>query len=259
MQGYSPPPMLLKELHWRNDGNVLSELPLLPVPLSFESLQSYCEVFSSLSLHETWASLCQEIETKRMDSLQVLMHSRPEHRNGFNLLKCEVLSSSLINDLDLLTVTVPNRSPTVFFGVARKVVRHSFNRNKDKIDEKLLNSLQKSNLPVSKISFELWITASNVPEVLDSTFTVTKVLRLDNLVKSLIVNAELATSPLCDVILRPKDNPNVFKLDWIDKLEENHATLNSSQNRAVASISTTMVCSLEPKIALLQGPPGECL
>ena len=87
MQGCSLPPMLLKELHWRNDGNVLSELPLLPVHMSFENLQSYCEVFSLLSLHETWASLCKEIEMNRMNSLQVLMHSRPEHRDGFNLLK----------------------------------------------------------------------------------------------------------------------------------------------------------------------------
>ena len=37
MQGCSLPPMLLKELHWGNDGNVLSELPLLPVHMSFET------------------------------------------------------------------------------------------------------------------------------------------------------------------------------------------------------------------------------
>jgi hypothetical protein len=98
---------------------------------------------------------------------------------------------------------------------------------------------------------------SNVPTDLDKFFVVTIIAPLHTDVKQFILNAELARSPLCDVILCPRDNVDAFKLDAVD-VEENHAFLNPFQYKAVESISRTIVCASnrEPKVALLQGPPG---
>jgi hypothetical protein len=95
----------------------------------------------------------------------------------------------------------------------------------------------------------------HVPPNLGSIFTVTRISRLNTVFKQIIQIAELARSPLCEVILHPSDYEDAFKLDAV--LDDNHAFLNPIQYKAVASITKEVSSAeREPKVALLQGPPG---
>lgn len=206
-------------------------------------------------LHETWASLCQEMDTTQLNSLSPLIYSDPKLCDGFALLNCEALSPTRVNDMDLVTLTVPQNSPSKFFGVVKDVVNNR-NWQKGKVDQRLLETCQENALN-RRILFVLWIKMSDVPKELNQIFTITKIVRLSTIVKPLILNAELLRSPLCDVILNPYDNVEAFELNTVS-VEENHALLNPSQFKAVESIASTMVYSHEPKVALLHGPSGLC-
>ncbi|XP_046652197.1 uncharacterized protein LOC124343119 isoform X5 [Daphnia pulicaria] len=251
------PPPLLNALQRENDKS-LPELSLLPVVSAYDSLEAYCSIFTPLMLHETWASLCKDMETSQHDSIRPLIYSKPKFCDGFALLQCEALSPIRIIDMELVTLTVhisPQKPPVKFFGVAEQVVTRNW-RAED-VDPRLLETCQRQNVLYFRMSFVLWIKMSNVPKELDKIFSVTKISRLNTVVKQFILNAELACSPLCDVILHPSDYVDAFKLDTVD-VEENHPVLNPCQYQAVESITRTMVCASdrEPKVALLQGPPG---
>lgn len=160
--------------------------------------------------------------------------------------------------MDLVTLSVhisPQKPPVKFFGVVEQVVTRNWRR--EDVDQRLLDTCQRQNVLYFKMTFVLWIKTSNVPKELDKIFTVTKITRLNTVIKQFILNAELARSPLCDVILHPSDFVDAFKLDSVD-VEENQTSLNPSQYKAVESITRTIVCASdrEPKVALLQGPPG---
>ena len=251
-----PPPLLI-ELK-RENGRDLPELLLLPVVTAYDSLESYCSIFTPLMLHEIWASLCNDIESSHYEPIKPLIYSKPKLCDGFALLQCEALSPTRISDMDLVTLSIhisPQKPPVKVFGVVDQVVTRNWRR--EDVDQRLLDTCQRQNSLYFRMSFVLWIKASNVPKELDRIFTVTKIARLNTIVKQFILNAELATSPLCDVILHPSEYVDAFQLDTVD-VEDSHNLLNPSQYKAVESITRTMVCASdrEPKVALLHGPPG---
>jgi hypothetical protein len=232
----------------------LPELSLIPVGSAYSTLEDYCSTFTSLILHEVWATLCENVGTGESQSLTSLIHPDPTFCNGFTLLRCEALSPTRITNMDLFSITFNSsrqKPPKKIFDVAEHVRYRSWEIGE--IDPRLLKTCQDPNIPIT--SFVLRILMYHVPPNLGSIFTVTRISRLNTVFKQIIQIAELARSPLCEVILHPSDYEDAFKLDAV--LDDNHAFLNPIQYKAVASITKEVSSAeREPKVALLQGPPG---
>ncbi|XP_057368636.1 uncharacterized protein LOC130689698 isoform X2 [Daphnia carinata] len=251
-----PPPLLAAAN--RENGQTLPALTLLPVVSAYDSLEAYYTIFQSLMFHETWAILCKDMEGSVPAPIRVLVCSKPKSCNGFAFLRCEALAATRINEKDLVAISVPitpQKPPAKYFGVVDQLVFRNW--RKDDTDPRLLESCRRPNETYMRMSFVLLVKLSNVPKELDKIYTITKITRLSTVLKQFILNADLARSPLCDVILHPSDFSDAFKLDTVD-IEGKNDLLNSVQHKAVESITKTIVCASdrEPKVALLQGPPG---
>ncbi|XP_046463247.1 uncharacterized protein LOC124209338 isoform X2 [Daphnia pulex] len=247
-------PPLLDSLR-RENSCIRPELSLLPVQSSYASVESYSSTFTPLMLEELWASICNDVETREPEVFTTLIHPKPEFCDGFALLRCETLSRIMISNMDLVALDVhisPQEPPVKIFAVAERLdIKHYW--KSDQIDSRLLEIPQCLNFPLK--SFFLRMEMSRVPRNLDKFFTVTTVSRLNTVVKQFILNAELARSPLCEVILRPSDCEDAFQLDAVDL--ESQAVLNPVQHEVVESFSRTVVFASEnqPRVALLHGPP----
>lgn len=241
------------------NSRIIPKLTVLPVLSEYNSLEAYFAIFHPLMLHEIWANICKDIELERT-VWQTLIHITTETDGGCTILHCETLVSlgtTRLKDLDLVALSVPLKPNVLFqaFGIVenveiRKVTStHPPNR-------RLLEVRKRPENPDCRILFNLRIKASNVPLHLDNIFTITSVTPLRPVIKQFLLHAELDCSPLCDVILHPGDNKEAFKLDMVDK--EGNKKLNPVQHKAVESITSTILNAPEdePKVALLQGPPG---
>ena len=241
-----------------DDNRILPKLALHPVVSAYHSLEAYFSIFHPLMIHEIWANICKEVDSAPIE-FKTLMHHRTGAQDGFAELNCETLGlEGRLREMDLVTLTVQLPKPNTFskvFGIVEEVELRKIIR-KDILDHRLLSTC--SSPPEYRVVFKLRLKNSNVPKQLDSIFTITKIMGLRTVVKQFQTSAELSRSLLCEVILHPSDYADAFKLDEVDV--QNHEQLNPIQYKAVESITRTIINTPnhEPKVALLQGPPGEC-
>lgn len=174
-------------------------------------------------------------------------------------MQCETLvtnNSPRLKDFDLVTLKIilpKPQPPFKVFAIAENVTSR-FLRNTPHIDQNLVASCRKADM---QISFDLRIKPSHVPHQLkDKIFEMTSVSSLRPIIKQFLVNANLYSSPLCDVVLNPGKQAHAFKLDLIEV--NGSDKLNPVQEKAVESITRSIINTEEdqPKVALLQGPPG---
>lgn len=253
------PPPLLNEITSENQV-VLSRLSLLPVVSSYENLQAYHAIFHPLMLHEIWANICKDVETASQ-AWRIKIHGEPLFNGGgCAVLKCETFvlgQSPRFKEFDLLGFEVPlpkPKQPIEVFAIAENI-EFRFVNNKSDIDRRIL-SLSDSTREVFRINFDLRVKPSNIPRQLDKIFTLKSASSLRPVIKQFLVNANLWSSPLCEVILNPSSQGDAFQLDLVDV--DGNGRLNPVQHKAVESISRSILNTDEdvPKVALLQGPPG---
>lgn len=225
---------------------------------------AYLGVFYPLMFHELWASVCKESETIQSRTMKVVATcSTNNQQDGpWTFLQCQSLlveGSFRLWDQDLMVLALPvNDQKTVkLFGIAESVQLRNVARTGDLDPD--LRSTCTNKRPDFILSFVLRVKRFRRYDAMSSrrTLTVAKVMTLKTAVKQFCVNADLTMSPLCNVILRPTDHTHAFEL-----INANNSTgnekLNAKQQIAVRSISDTILRTPkgDPKVALLQGPPG---
>lgn len=236
---------------------------MLPVLSVYNSLEAYFSIFHPLMFHEIWANICKDVETTK-NVWEALIHNHVAHNWGCSILFCETVvshGSLRFKDLDLVALSIPiaNSQTTMkVFGIVENVELRTITPDKP-LDQRLLKAHKRIGSPDYRITFYLRVKQSNIPLKLNSIFTVSSVTALRTVYKQFVLNAELDSSPLGEVILNPGGLSEAFRLDVVDV--EGNEKLNPIQNKAVDSITRTILntCDDEPKVALLQGPPGVCL
>lgn len=239
---------------------ILPKLSLVPVVTSYENLQAYHAIFHPLMLHEIWANICKDVATASQ-AWKIKIHGDPLVTGGVcAVLKCETFvwgQSPRFKEFDLLTFLVPLPKPKEameVFAIAENV-ECRFANNQSDIDRRIL-SPSDSKKEVFRITFDLRVKPSNIPRNLDTVFTVKSASSLRPVIKQFLLNGNLWSSPLCDVILNPSAQVGAFQLDLVEV--DGNERLNPVQHKAVESITRSILNTDEdvPKVALLQGPPG---
>lgn len=253
------PPPLLNEVKAENN-RILPKLAILPVLSMYNSMEAYFATFHPLMLHEIWANICKDIELERT-VWDTLVHITSDTDGGCTILYCETLVSNgtpRLREWDLVALSIPLKANPQFmkvFGIAENVEMRKIT-SANPANRRLLDVRKRPENPEWRIKFKLRLKSANAPPGLDNVFTITSVTPLRSIIKQFLLHAELDCSPLCDVILQPGDLSEAFKLDMVDV--EGNEKLNPVQHKAVESITTTILNTPEdePKVALLQGPPG---
>lgn len=245
------------------NGKLLPELNTLPVVSSFVNMEAYLGVFYPLMFHELWASVRKESETIQSRTMKVVVSRFNQQDGPWTFLQCQSLSvegSFRLWDQDLMVLALPvtDQKCVKLFGIAESVQLRKVPRTEDLDPE--LRSTCSNKRPDFLLSFVLRMKRAQRYDDLSrrrKVLTVAKVTTLKTAVKQFCVNADLTMSPLCNVILRPTDHTHAFELTNANTSAGN-GKLNARQLTAVRSISDTILRTPkgDPKVALLQGPPG---
>lgn len=210
-------------------------------------------------LHEIWANVCKDVELERT-VWDTLVHITTETDGGCTILHCETLVSlgtTRLKEWDLVSLSIPVKPSIIMevFGIVENVEIRKITSSQPP-NRRLLEVRKRPENPDWRLIFNLRLKSTNVPTHLDNIFKITSVTPLRSIIKQFLLHAELDCSPLCEVILHPAELEEAFKLDIIDV--EGNEKLNPVQHKAVESITTTILNTPEdePKVALLQGPPG---
>ena len=234
------PPLLLAA------SESLPDLRDKPVNSTYGNLEQYFDVFHPLMLHELWAQITKECEEQTKLRWDLSINSMITDE-GFFLIRCtttvdDYYKAPRESDLVVLKFTWKAKKNAIFGIVENARVIATKDRHKN-VCEFMLR------------------VRSNIRSVISgkNKFTIERVYSLWLLFKQLKVHGRLSFSPLCHVILsisRPQEK--TFEFIQKEPEFEIDPLLNPSQRAAVASVAVTIVeaPTHEPKIALLQGPPG---
>ena len=260
----SEPPPLLQEVR---DGKNLRTIPCLdslPVLTTYNCIESYFQVYQPLMLFELWASISKDVDegSKNEDS-RVFFCTVKHETPGilFTTLNCPVIileGSERPREYDLCKFSRTDRR-TGTKGYAFGIITSVMN-NWNRMDSSHIHKLGKRFAECAKIKKRFFygevnvMVASTRPPDRESLIELVKLSSIKSFVRQLEVHSLLAESPIARFVLDPP--PAVFQPGTIayDDLPE----LNETQNAAVASAVGMMILPAvdDPKIALLQGPPG---
>ena len=220
----------------------------LPVSSTYSNLEAYFSAFHPLMLHELWAKISQEYEEKAKNTMKWNVAVDPNFVTDeeCNLIKCSVVFDDLNkaprdSDLAVLRFTWKTKKNTLL-AIIEKVNLIPNNRHKH-----TCNFIIRLRGNFRRVILQ------------ETTFTLERVFSLWMIFKQLKVHATLSFSPLCHIILSIS-KPGERTFEFIPKEHKFNVDgkLNPSQKNAVISVAVTMVEAPmhEPRIALLQGPPG---
>ena len=226
----------------------LPELRDKPVNSTYANLEQYFNVFHPLMLHELWAQLTKEYE-QQIKPTRWDISVKPDWiaDEEFTLIRCST------------TAPDANKAPRESDLVVLKFMWKTKKNGLFGIVENARLTTAK-NRPHTVCDFMLRVRGTFRPVILESAkFAIERVHSLWLLFKQLKVHGRLSFSPLCQVILSiSKNNERTFEFIQKEPQFEIDPLLNPSQKAAVTSVAVTMVEAPmhEPRIALLQGPPG---
>lgn len=261
-----PPPILASVRGRESELQSLPALQLSPVPTAFTSIDTYRTVFFPLMLHEIWGMIRKEATEQNSWRAKALVRNITcdglSAHVSFEVLVQE--NSQRLYEHDLLALTYEpkqhgqvehGREPPRVFGMVETVTLRRYDGSKD-IDPRLLQACRS---PYYRINFNLRMKPGNAPKATGHLISMFRVSSLRTHIKQFAIVTELETLPLYPVIMDPIKNSEAFTMMESDQIIRSNAVLNDMQRKAVASITETMLNSdrNEPKVAMLQGPPGK--
>lgn len=266
---------IFQKLEWANDSeNECPKLCVRPMITDHKTISSYFKHFCPLLLREAWISIgrgCEE-NVKSPIVFQIFVKDTaqaPEgrYRKHVNLLNCQGIfhSSQQLTELDLIAITSVSDQANLPFGIISKCRPKELNSNTIKtLDPRLVKAVESSlgrSLVICSdfiVNFQLQVKKVFPQHYLNKMYSVARMTSL-SAIKRLSLNNELINSPMTKIILEPSKHESAFSMIPCSASPRQNCELNSTQHSAVQSIAQTITKSIEPKIAVIQGPPGNII
>ena len=270
----------MQELNWPEEDKRAPKLNIRPMITDHKNIFSYFRNFSPLLLYEAWVALGRncEINVKHPTVFQILVKDQATQTEGRNeheyLLNCQAIfqPTQRLSEFDLITMSMqemslqlrnPDKSKLLFGIVGTTKYRPKMNIQTNTLDPRLVASAENSfRRPLQDsdyiVNFQLQVKKIPSPSSLDKIYTVARMSSLRAIfMKRLSLNTELDNSPLGGIILEPSKHESAFTMIPCTASPRLNSDLNATQHSAVQSVAQSITQSREPKIALIEGPPGK--
>lgn len=238
---------------------------------SYASFQAYLDIYQPLLLHEIWSTTFQQYKLRKPVVYEGVFATDNSDQNAAKKegddIKCLVFTTlveekrqdeksqlKFLQEGDLIACSFAKpKSPELVvalgFVMNSKVTTGMRNR---KIDYRLsLNNSNKDVLIEATIAFRQNYTPLNPTGV----YKVKKIASLYSLMTLFDHQVALSKSLLCRTVLNP--DLNAFKLPF-GAIGYTKSFLDQAQVDALLAVTQTIMMSRpeEPKVALIEGPPG---